>query len=93
MNKLTKLYLDDLIDIDYYKQEYNDLKLRIEKANEQNTLPAIDNKKIQKIENLLKGDFMDLYKSLDNLEKRNLWATIIDYAIVIDKDNIKIAVY
>ena len=34
-----------------------------------------------------------LYKKLDNLEKRRLWASIIDYVEIKDKNNMKIVVY
>lgn len=93
MNKLTNLYMDDLIDLDYYKQEYDDLKAQIEKAKEQIKPTKIDKDHIEEIEKILKNDFLEFYNTLDNLEKRRLWSSIIDYAIITDKNNIEIVVY
>lgn len=93
MNKLTNLYIEDLIDKDYYKHEYEDLKSKLEKAIEMNRPRKIDHKQIKKIDNLLKSDFLSLYSTLDNLEKRRLWASIIDYVVVKDKNNMNIIVY
>lgn len=93
MNKLTNLYIEDLIDKDYYKHEYEDLKSKLEKAIEMNRPRKIDYKQIKEIDNLLKSDFLSLYGTLDNLEKRRLWASIIDYVVVKDKNNMNIIVY
>lgn len=93
MNKLTNLYMDDLIDLDYYKQEYDDLKVQLEKAKEQNKPIKIDKDRIAEIEKIIKNDLTDFYNTLDNLEKRRLWSGIIDYAIITDKNNIEIVVY
>lgn len=93
MNKLTNLYMEDLIDKDYYKSEYTDLKNQLEKATISNQPKKASKESITRIEKLLKSDFLDLYPTLDNLEKRRLWASIIDYVIVTDKNNMEIIVY
>lgn len=95
INKLTDLYMNDLVDIDYYKSEYADLKNQLEKCvnnnKEKTSLKSLN--EIEKIEEFLKNDFFELYKKLDNLEKRRLWASIIDYVEIKDKNNMKIVVY
>lgn len=93
INKLTNLYMNDLVDIDYYKSEYTDLQNQLKKARELNKPVRIDKKDIERISSLLKSDFLSLYNTLDNLEKRRLWSSIIDYIIVIDKKHMNITVY
>ncbi len=93
MNKLTNLYIEDLIDKDYYKHEYEDLKIKLEKAIASNKPHKVDQKQIQKIDELLKSNFLKLYDTFDNLEKRRLWASIIDYVIVKNKNDMNIIVY
>lgn len=93
MNKLTNLYMNDLIDIDYYKSEYTILKSRIDEAKSKSKPKKANLDSLRKVYETLKSGFVDLYNTLDNLEKRRLWASIIDYAIVTDKNNIKIIVY
>lgn len=90
MNKLTNLYMEELIDYDYYKQEYTNLKKQMEEAQEQNKPSKIDTKRIEEIEELLKNDFEKFYNNFDNVEKRRVWSSIIDYAIITDKYNIEI---
>lgn len=93
INKLTDLYINDLIDLDYYKSEYTDLKAQLYKARQNNMPKQNTQKDIDKIKEILNKDFLSLYETLDNLEKRRLWASIIDYVIVTDKNNMEIIVY
>ena len=93
MNKLTNLYMEELIDYDYYKKEYNDLKSKIEIAKEQNKPVKVDKEHIEKADALLKNNFLEFYNTLDNLEKRKIWSSLVDYAIITDKNNIEIVVY
>ncbi len=94
INKLTSLYMDDLVDIDYYKSEYISLNKELEKAKEEeDTTKKISKVDIDRIKNLLNNDFLVLYDTLDNLEKRRLWTSIIDYIIVKDKNDIDVIVY
>ena len=93
MNKLTNLYINDLVDIDYYKSEYADLKSKLEKAKETEKPKKANKKDIDKIKKFLNNDFLSLYKTLDNLEKRRIWANIVDYVIVRDKNTMDIVVY
>ncbi len=94
INKLTNLYMNDLVDIDYYKLEYSDLQRQLSSAKEHNSnQPKINKEDIDRINNLLTTDFLSLYDTFDNLEKRRLWASIIDYIIVNDKNDLEIVVY
>ena len=75
INKLTNLYLDDMIEIDFYKNEYTILKNKLEK---------LENIKEEKKDytNLNKflenNEWINIYKNLDNKNKRLIWTSIID---------------
>jgi len=78
LNKLTELYINDMIDLDYYKKEYNILKSQIDELENKSLLensPGID---YNKIENFFQNDFETMYYALTSLEKRKLWMSIID---------------
>lgn len=92
INKLSSLYLEDLIDKDYYKEQYNKLNNELlEIENKKNKL----NKNIDYsyIDRLLSSNFLDIYNTLDNLEKRRLWASIIDTIELTTIEDIEIKMY
>lgn len=94
INKLSNLYMNDLVDIDYYKSEYTDLKKQLEDAKENNSKQKeISKYDVDKINKLLSSDFLSLYDTLDNLEKRRLWSSVVDYVILKEKDSMDIVVY
>lgn len=90
LKKLTNLYLEDLIDIDYYREEYKLINAQIEKINEEKK----QNKKIDYsyIDNFLKSNLLNVYDKLDNLEKRKIWSSIIDHIEIKDYNDINIIV-
>ena len=91
LKKLTNLYLENMVDLDYYKEEYLLINSQLEKIKSQK-----DNQKkldYSYIDNFLNSNFLDIYSNLDNLEKRRLWSSIIDNVEILDYDNIKINVY
>lgn len=90
LKKLTNLYLEDMIDIDYYREEYNLINSQIEKINEE----KIQNKQIDYsyIDNFLKSNLLDVYEELDNLERRKIWASIIDHIEIKDYNDFDIIV-
>lgn len=77
MNKLKELYLDDLIDKETYKNDYQDLKLELEVLESAKLSPPKHN--LNALEEFLKLDIETIYKSLIEQEKRHLWLSIIDY--------------
>lgn len=92
LNKLSELYINDMIDYDYYKEEYNKLKKILEQEKEK--IPKKVNKQtIEKINTFLKQDIEAIYNNLTNDEKRQLWSSIIDYIEIKDKKIINIIVY
>ncbi len=91
LKKLVNLYLSDMIDLDYYKEEYNLIQSQIKNIKEhKETEKNID---YSYIDNFLKKDFLSIYNELDNLEKRRLWSSIIDHIEVKSRKEIKIFVY
>ena len=76
LEKITSLYLDDMIEIDFYKKEYSRLK---EELNNIETLSLKEEKKdFSKLKNFLQSDWIVLYNSLENKEKREFWMSIIE---------------
>ena len=77
MEKLGNLYLEDMIDVDYYKKEYNNLKqqLNIVETKEEIKEEIID---YSSLKNFLDNDFITIYNTLENKEKREFWFSIIE---------------
>lgn len=91
LKKLADLYLNDLIDLDFYQEEYNNINFQINKIKEQKE----NNVKLDYsyIDGFLKQNFLEIYDNLDNLEKRRLWSSIIESIEIKGYDSIKINVY
>lgn len=84
--KLKDLYLDDLIDKDTYKKDYENLSDKLTKLKNIQDLPQkIDTTKLQ---NIINANFNKIYISLNLEEKRNFWLNIIE-TITIENGNIK----
>ena len=67
--------MDDLIDKNAYKAEYvrlNDMITELEAQQE-------DDKDISHIDDILNMDFESIYHTLEDIEKRYLWQSIIDH--------------
>ena len=84
--KLKDLYLDDLIDKETYKKDYNNL------TNQLNNLKAetkqIERKDVTNLQNFINSDFEKIYSSLTKEEKRRLWLNTID-KIFVENNEIK----
>lgn len=91
LNKLTDLYLSDLIQKDKYELEYKKYEAEYKKALEQEKeiRKPINVKKIQ---DFISNDMMKIYDELTDEEKKRFWRNIIDKIIITDKDNIKIEI-
>lgn len=79
LEKLKDLYLDDLIDKDSYKRDFQKYsseleKLKKEKFNKENP----KTKDFSKLKQILNSDFESMYKTLSQAEKRKFWVSIID---------------
>lgn len=88
LKKLKELYLNDLIDIEEYKKDYQTYTDML------NQIPQTDDKPpdFTVIETVLKGDFKGIYETLTREEKRTLWRSIIK-EIRIDSNNDIVGIY
>jgi hypothetical protein len=71
MQKLNDLYVNDFIDMDKYKQEYELLKSQI--VDE----PEEQKKDLTALKDFLGSNFKDVYKTLTIVEKQALWRSVI----------------
>lgn len=74
--KLKDLYLDDLIDKDTYKHDYEILTSQL--TNLKNAEKISEVKDTTKLKNIINANFDEIYLSLDFEEKRTFWLNIID---------------
>ena len=88
LQKLTNLYLEDMIELDIYKKEYSTLKLQLEELEtEEQSEEKID---LSKLKEFLESDWQILYHKLENKEKREFWMTIIDSIVFESKEKFEI---
>lgn len=71
LQKLNNLYVNDFIEMDEYKKEYALLQSQI--IDE----PEYKKKDLTALRNFLESDFKKSYSSLNNMEKRVVWRSII----------------
>lgn len=88
LQKLTNLYLEDMIELDIYKKEYSTLKLQLEELeSEEQSEEKMD---FSKLKEFLESDWQILYHKLENKEKREFWMTIIDSIVFESKEKFEI---
>lgn len=89
LERLRTLYLDELIDLDAYRSEYNTLKKQLAAAKDARaSAPAPRN--LEPIRTLLAGDFESVYQELSTAERRQLWASVIDHIVVHGKNQYEV---
>ncbi len=81
MEKLKELYLEDLIDMDTYRKDYQMLNNRLETIKESAKKQDPDS-----LTHLLSTDFNSIYHLLNASEKRLMWRAVIE-RIVVDCNN------
>ena len=79
LEKLRDLYMDDMIDKNHYKEEYERLTALKQEKKEIEKPRLVDSKKIKEF---LSMDFSMIYDDLSKSERRRLWLSIIDKIIV-----------
>ncbi len=83
LTKLKELYVNDLIDIETYKKDYQIYTAALKQLPE----PVIETPpNFSALEQLLKKDFKNIYNTLSREEKRTLWRTVIN-EIQVDSEN------
>ena len=75
LSKLKELYLNDLITLEEYKIDQQNMTSQIEELEKTVCVPNFDN--IEKIEEILSEGWKESYDSLQRAEKRNAWRIII----------------
>lgn len=83
LSKLKELYVNELIDIEEYKKDYDIYTAALQKLPETVTETPPD---FSAVERLLQSDFQKIYDALTREEKRTLWRSVIS-EIRIDSEN------
>ena len=87
MQRLKELYVNELIDLDDYRIEYEQYKQELDRLTSTAT-PEV--KDLSAIRSFLALDLQSIYDSLTPQEKRTLWSSIIDKIIISDSGDIEI---
>ena len=87
--KLKDLYLNDMIEIDDYRKDYEDLNRQIDEL----TAEAIEDDApvdVEAIKNLLSKSTEEIYQTLTAENRRLFWRSFIDKIIIHSRDNMEI---
>ena len=84
--KLKDLYLDNLIDKDTYKTDYEKLTKQLSELNK--IVPKTDKKDFSNLQKFINLDLETIYNKLNIEEKRTLWINTID-KIMVENGKIK----
>lgn len=89
LTKLKDLYLNDVVDLDEYKKDYDDLNKQLSDliAEPKEDAPPVD---IEAIKNLLSKSTEDIYQTLTADDRRKFWNGFIDHIVVHSSDNMEI---
>lgn len=91
INRLRKIYLDEVIELEDYKKEYLELQKQLEAVEKEIANAAkFEEKDFTELDKLLQSDFKEMYDKLDNLEKRALWQSVIKAIYIKDAKIVKI---
>lgn len=87
LKRLKDLYINELIEIDEYRTEYENLQEELKKVS-----PSAEpvQKDLSNIHAFLATDLHSVYDSLDPKQKRALWGSVIDKIIIDANGNIEI---
>lgn len=81
LTKLKDLYVNDIIDLELYRKDYEDINARLDKLSEEESLvcPAPDPSRLKAI---FTPGWQHAYESLSKAEKRDFWRTSIEKIII-----------
>lgn len=82
MKKLADLYMNDMIELDYYNVEYTKLKNSLQIEGSKKIDKKDNTKKIEEIKKILNNDFFNIYSTLPENKKRLLWGKVFNYLII-----------
>lgn len=75
LERLKELYINELIDLDTYKADFEIYKKQIDSLNVNKEESKID---FEELESFLNGDFIEMYRSLDKKDKQALWLSLLE---------------
>ena len=79
LEKLKDLYLDDLIDKELYKKDFQKYSTELDKLESEKKKKEQPIKKdFSKLKQILNSDFETMYNTLSQAEKRKFWISIIN---------------
>lgn len=83
LTKLKELYVNDLIDIDEYKADYESYSSALKKLD----APQEEEKRVDlsSVRQIVSKEFRDIYETLSREEKRTLWKSVLK-EIRVDND-------
>lgn len=87
LSRLKDLYINELIEIDDYKKEYDELQKELSQTT---AAIAPIQKDLSAINTILEMDLQNVYGSLSPQEKHALWSGVIDYIEIDNDKNIEI---
>ena len=91
LNKLTDLYLQDLIQKDKYEQDYRKYEAEYIKAKQEEKEQVVI-KDTSKLKKFIDEDFMQLYDTLTDIEKQKFWRNTIEKIKISGKNQIEIII-
>ena len=83
LGKLKELYVNDLIDLEEYRKDYEIYTAALNKVSDTPVDPPPD---LSSARRLLDKDFKSIYNTLTREEKRTLWRSVVS-EITVDSDN------
>ncbi len=89
LEKLTNLYLEDAIDIELYKKKYSTLKSELTSI-EKKSKECKEHKDFTNLKKFLNSNWQEIYKTLENKEKRELLFSVIDKIIFNSKEDFEV---
>lgn len=90
MTRLKELYLNDLIDLETYKNDYAKLKLQLQdELSQPPETPQVISANIAHFREMLQFDWGTNYEQLSPIDKRELWRSLIQ-EIQFDGEHLKI---
>lgn len=87
LERLKELYINELIDLDTYKADFEVYKTQLDSLNVNKEESKVD---FEELENILSGDFIEMYHSLDKEDKQDLWLSLLESVEVTEEREISI---
>ncbi len=79
MQKLYDLYMDDLIEVDVYKKEYEAFQKKLKELEASSAAPPRD---LSDLKKLLNQDYEEIYKTFSPQEKNAFWKSFVQSILV-----------